>query len=492
MLGALILAVLLAALDTSIVVTALPTIAGEFGQFERLAWITTAYIVTATMGIPVLGKLSDLYGRRRVFQTAMAVFAVSSLLCGLAQSMVQLIAARALQGLGGGAIQALAFAILGDIISARDRGRYIGYFTVAFAGAAFLGPLLGGLIIDNWSWPWIFYINVPLCLITMAITHRALKLPFSKRGSPIDWTGAALLVAGIGALMIGLEQGRSGIFNVRTGVLVAIAAAIGVMFVRVERRAADPILPPRMFTNRVLLSSAMLGFCAGGVSFGAVAFMSVYFQDALFVSPTSAGFRTLPMMITITISSTVAGRLIAKTGRYRMFPIVGAALAALGSLGLSRITGATPYVLLIAPLACLGLGSGMVFTTTSIATQNACDLRDMGVATATLMFFRNLGGSIVAALSGTILNSTIRTDVPKRVDITASAAVDLVRKPSEIQALPAGTRSAVIDAVATGVGRVFLLGAVLYAIGVYWAWTTPELPLRRVASVSQTMAAEAG
>ena len=447
--------------------------------------VSTSYIVASTIAIPLLGKLSDLYGRRLIFQTAMGIFAVASLLCGLSQSMGQLIAARALQGLGGGAIQALAFAILGDVISARERGRYIGYFTMAFASSAFLGPLLGGVIIQRWSWPWIFYINVPLCLVAMVVTHRALRLPFPKRRSTIDWAGAGLLVAMLGALMLGLEQGRAGILNPRTAALVGVAAALALVFVAIERRAVDPILPPRMFSNRVVLSCALMGFCAGGVAFGAAQFLSVYFQDALFISPTQAGFRSLPIMLTVVVSSTMAGRLIAKTGRYRLFPIVGSFLAAVGSFGISRVTAGTPYWALVLPLAALGLGSGGVFTTSSIATQNACELRDMGVATATIMFFRNLGGSVVAAVSGTILNTTIRSSVPKRVPITAEQAVKLVRKPSEIRALPAETSRAIVDAVSRGTGRIYLFAGVLYLVALFWAWFMPELPLRRVAGINE-------
>ena len=478
-------------MDTSILVTALPTIAGQFNAFEQLSWVISAYIVTSTISTPLLGKLSDLFGRRTIFLSAMGMFAIASLLCGLAQSMNQLIAARALQGVGGGAIQALSFAILGDILPPRERGRYVGYFTLAFASAALLGPLVGGLIIDHWTWPWIFFINVPLCGLLMVALARTLNLPFQRRQARLDFVGAGLLAVGLAALMVGLEDAKTTILNSRTLTLTGIAAVVLGLFIAQERRASEPMIPLRLFKNRVVLACSMLGLCAGAVSFGASNYMSVYFQDALFVSPTEAGLRSMPLMVGIVVSSTATGRLIAAKGYYKRFPLVGSVLAAV-SLGILAllVSNRSPYIQFVPWLVVMGLGFGSVYTTTSIATQNACEIRDMGVATATIMFFRSLGGSVMLAISGTILNKTIRAEVPRRVGITAEEGIALIREPKKIAGLPTDIREAVVDSISTGVGRIQLAAALAMVIAIGWAVFLPELPLRNSAGLTEVLHAE--
>ena len=317
------LAVLLASMEISIIATALPTIAGEFDAFESFAWVGTAYIAAAAIGTPLLGKLSDLYGRRRVFLTTMGLFIVGSFLCGIAQSMGQLIAARAVQGFGGGAIQALAFAILGDILPPRERGRYIGYFTLAFVGAALLGPLIGGFIIDHWTWPWIFFINIPLAGIATVVSYYALRLPFPRRKARLDVPGALLLSLMIGTLMIGLEEGGDGWTQPHVIALFAVSAVGLVVFIAVERRATEPMIPLHLFANPVVLACVVAGMCAGTIAFGAGQFLPLYFQDSLFVSPTESGLRMLPQMLGVTLGTFGIGRLILWTGRYKMFPVVG-------------------------------------------------------------------------------------------------------------------------------------------------------------------------
>ncbi|MFN6119088.1 MAG: MDR family MFS transporter [Actinomycetes bacterium] len=486
-LGALILAVFLASLDTTIISTALPTIAGEFNAFESFAWVGTSYIVTSTIATPLLGKLSDIYGRRLIFQTALGVFLVGSLLCGMAQSMGQLIGFRALQGLGGGAIQALAFSILGDILPPRERGRYIGYFTIAVAGAAVMGPLVGGFIIEYWSWPWIFYINVPACIVVAAICHRALRLPFPRRKAKLDVLGAALMSAGIGSLMIGLEVGHEGWTRGSTLAWFAVAIVSIVAFVFQERRASEPMIPLRLFANPVVRTCAFLGMCAGVVAFGAGQFLPLYFQDSLFVSPTESGLRLLPMMIGVTMTTFGVGRLIAHTGAYKRWPVIGTWLSVLGLLGVAQIDGTTPYLWLVVPMIFMGMGSGSVFTSTSIATQNAVEFRDLGVATATVMFFRSLGGSFGLAVFGTVLNSTVRSEIPARIGVEPDAAADLIRSPAEIQALPTLERQAVIDTVALGVSRIYWICAAVMVIGAILALVLPERPLRTRAGLSDAM-----
>ena len=481
------LAVLMASMEGSIISTALPTIAGQFNAFESFAWVGTAYIVTSTIATPLLGKLSDLYGRRRIFQITMGVFVVGSLLCGASQSMGQLIAARAVQGVGGGGIQALAFAILGDILPPRERGRYIGYFTLAFVGAALLGPLIGGFIIDHYTWPWIFYVNVPFCLVVAAIAHVALRLPFTRRSARLDYAGAVLLTLGIGCLMIGLEEGRKGWTDTLPLVLFALAAVLLVAFVLVERTAAEPMIPLHLFSNPVALVCILLGLFAGVVTYGAGQFLPLYFQDSLFVSPTESGLRMLPQMVGVTMATFIVGRLIAKTGRYKIFPVVGSLCAMLGLLGVAQITGDTAYLWLVLPMVLMGFGSASLFTTTSIAGQNAVAFHDLGVVTATMVFFRNLGGSFGLAAFGTILNATIRAEIPARTDVSADDAASLIRSPAEIAALPDITRQAVVDSVALGVSRIYWVCAASMAVAFLLALALPERPLRARAGLSDAM-----
>jgi len=486
-LGSLMLSVLLASMEISIISTALPTIVGEFQSFENFAWVGTAYIVTAAIGTPLLGKLSDLYGRRRIFLVTLGIFIFGSLLCGFAQSMGQLIAFRAVQGLGGGAIQALAFAILGDILPPRERGRYIGYFTLAFVGAALLGPLLGGFIIDNFSWPWIFFINVPLGFAAGAVAYVALQLPFPRRKAKLDWSGAALLTVAVGALMVALEEGQDGWTQRHVVVLFAISLLGTAGFVVAERRAIEPIIPLRLFADRAVLGATLLGVCAGTIAFGAGQFLPLYFQDSIFVSPTESGLRMMPQMIGVTLGTFGIGRLIARTGRCKPWPIMGAAVATMGLLAVSRISGDTSYATLVIPMIGMGFGMASLFTTSSIVAQNAVGFSDLGVVTSTIMFFRSLGGSIGLAVFGTVLNSTIRTEIPARLGVDPDAAGDLIRSPSEIETLPTEQRLAVIDSVAMGVGRIYLICAAVMAFGFVVALLLPERPLRTRAGISDAM-----
>lgn len=481
------MAVLLAALETSIIATALPTIAGQFNAFESFAWVGTAYIVTSTISTPLLGKLSDLYGRRFIFQTTMGIFLVGSILCGASQSMGQLIGARAVQGIGGGGIQALAFAILGDVLPPRERGRYIGFFTLAFVGAALLGPLAGGFIIDQFTWPWIFYINVPFALGVAVVCHFALRLPFTRRKAKLDYAGAALLTASIGSLMIGLEEGSEGWTQPHVLALFAVAAVTLVLFIMAERRAEEPMIPLRLFHDKVVRACVLMGLFAGMITYGAGSFLPLYFQDSLLVSPTESGLRMLPQMLGVTMATFGIGRLIARTGRYKPFPIVGSALAVVGLLAIAQITGDTSYWWLVVPMMFMGFGAASVFTTTSIASQNAVGFHDLGVATATVMFFRSLGGSFGMAMFGTILNATIRSEIPRLTGVPADEAADLIRSPAEIAALPDATRQAVVDSVALGVSRIYWICAAAMVGALICAIVLPERPLRNRAGLSDAM-----
>ncbi len=486
-LGALALAVMLANLETSIIATALPTITGQFNSFESFAWVGTAYIVTSAISTPLLGKLSDLYGRRLIFQSTMAVFLVGSILCGASQSMGQLIAARAFQGMGGGGIQALAFAILGDILPPRERGRYMGYFTLAFVGSAVLGPLIGGIIIDHASWPWIFYINIPFIIIVAGICHFALRLPFKRRTAKLDFMGAGLLSLTIASLMIGLEEGRHGWTQQHVLVLLVVAVLGLGAFIKVEQRAEEPMIPLRLFSNDIIRTCALLGMFAGVATYGAGGFLSLYFQDSLLVSPTESGLRTLPQMLGVTMATFGVGRVIAKTGKYKIFPIVGTVLSFFGLIGIAQISGSTPYLNLVIPMIFMGFGTAAIFTTTSIASQNAVDFSDLGVATATVLFFRSLGGSFGLAIFGTVLNTTIRNEIPKRITIDPDNASSIIRSPEQISALPLASKQAVIDSLALGVSRIYWICAATMVIAFLLAVILREQPLRLRAGLSDAM-----
>lgn len=486
-LSALGTATMLANLETSIIATALPQIVGEFNAFESFAWVGTAYIVTSAIATPLLGKLSDLYGRRRIFQMTMTIFLIGTFLCGAAGSMGQLIAARAFQGLGGGGIQALSFAVIGDIIPPRDRGRYIGYFTLAFVSSALLGPVVGGFIVDNYEWKWIFWVNIPFIFVVGIVTHFALRLPFQRKDAKLDYTGAALLIVTIGALMIGLEEGRGGWTDSHVLALFALSVVGLVVFVMAERRAVEPMIPLRLFSNKIVLRSALLGMCAGAVVYGSGGFLTLYFQDSQFLSPTDAGLRSVPQMIGVTAATFGVGRLISMTGRYKPFPIYGAALSSLGLVVIAQITGTTPYWILVIPMILMGFGAASIFTSTSIASQNAVEFHDLGVATATVMFFRSLGGSLGLALFGTLLNHTVRSEIPARIGVTPDEATDLIRSPKEIAALTDLPRQAVVDSVALGVGRIFWACAIIMALGFIVAVALPEIPLKMRAGLSDAL-----
>jgi len=487
-LGALALAVMLANMETSIISTALPTITGQFNAFESFAWVGTAYIVTSAISTPLLGKLSDLYGRRLIFQTTMGIFLVGSILCGASQSMGQLIAARAFQGMGGGGVQALAFAILGDVLPPRERGRYMGYFTLAFVGSAVLGPLIGGVIIDHASWPWIFYINIPFIILVAGVCHFALKLPFKRRSAKLDFMGAGLLSLTIASLMIGLEEGRHGWTQQHVLILFAIAVLGLIAFIKVEQRAEEPMIPLRLFSNDVVRTCALLGMVAGLIIYGAGGFLTLYFQDSSLVSPTESGLRTLPQMLGVTIATFGIGRIIAKTGRYKVFPIVGSFLAFIGLIGIAQVSGSTSYLFLVFPMILLGFGTAAIFTTTSIASQNAVDFSDLGVATATVMFFRMLGGSFGLAIFGTVLNTTIRSEIPKRVpSLVPDKASSIIRSPEQIKNLPFVSKQAVVDSLAMGVSRIYWICGGIMIIAFLLSLILRELPLRLRAGLSDAM-----
>ncbi len=476
--------VMLAALDQSIVGTALPRIVSELGGLDKLAWVVTAYLLTATAATPLWGKISDLYGRRPIFQAAILIFLAGSVLCGLSQNLPQLIAFRAIQGIGGGGLMAIALSIIGDIIPPRERGRYQGYFGAVFGVSSVAGPLLGGWFTDGPGWRWIFYINLPVGIAALVITSLALKLPVVRREHTIDYLGAATIVGGVSALLLYLDWAGKEFGWFAPGPLALLVAAITltIMFVIVERRAIEPIIPLRLFQNPVFAVGNIYGFLAGIAMFGAIIFLPFYLQTVMGMSPTESGLAMLPAVLGILTSSIVSGRLITRTGRYKIFPILGAAILTIALLMMSRLRVDTPYWELALYQIAFGVGLGMTMQTIVTAVQNAVDFRDLGTATSATTFFRQMGGTIGAAVFGAILSNRLAVHLTEQLGSIASAAQDggaiNTNNLQAIQALPEPVKTSVLTAFTRALDDVFLVGVPVVALALVVAFFLKELPLR--------------
>ncbi len=479
--GALMLVMLLASLDQTIVSTALPTIVGEFGGLAHLSWIVTAYLLATTIVTPLYGKLGDLFGRKIVLQAAILLFLVGSALCGLSQSMGQLIGFRALQGLGGGGLIVVTMAAIGDIFSPRERGRYQGVFGGIFGLSTVLGPLIGGFFVEHLSWRWIFYVNLPLGLVAVTIIGLAFTAPKPRRRPSIDIAGAALLAVTLTALILLTSLGGH-VFAWGSPQALGLAAATvaGLAgFIVVERRSAEPILPLHLFGNRVFVIACAVGFIVGLAMFGSVTFMPMYLQVVKAVSPTMAGLALTPMMAGVLVTSIASGQIISRIGHYRPFPIVGTAVMTVGlfllaTLGVRTITWTAGGYMLV-----LGLGLGLVMQVLVLAVQNAVDYRDLGVATSGTTLFRSIGGSIGVSLFGAIFTATLTTNLAGR--LPAGAALPAATAPEAIQALPAAVRTVYLEVFTAALHPVYLYAAAVGAVGFALTWFLKELPLRTAA-----------
>lgn len=482
--GGLMVGLFLSGLDANIVATAMPTIAGKLGGFDKLAWVSTAYILTSTLATPLLGKLSDLFGRRRLYLITISTFLAGSALCGAAGSINQLIAFRAVQGIGGGGIMALSFAIVGDLVSPRDRGKFIGLFTSSFALSSLAGPLAGGWIVDHTSWRWIFYVNIPIGIGVLFVTSTVLKLPFNKIDAKIDILGAALMSLAIVSVLMALELGTDhGWSSPEIIGLFALGAVLAGAFWLQENRAAEPIIPPRLLRNRVVVVCCALGFLVGTTMYGASLYFSVFFQDVRFISPTRSGLMSLPIMLGVLFASTYSGRRISLTGRYKRFPIIGLGVMSTGVAIVAHVIGPTTgYARIGIGMLCIGAGMGFAMPTTSIASQNAVESRDLGISTATVTFFRSLGGSVALAVYGTVFNAKLKQELAARVPESSGRKgkqlASLIRAPKEIKALESTLREAVTTSISSGVGRVFLIALPITVLAFLLSWTLRELPLR--------------
>jgi EmrB/QacA subfamily drug resistance transporter len=476
--SALLLVLLLAALDQTIVSTALPTIVGDLGGLEHLSWVVTAYLLTATVSGPLYGKLGDLYGRKLVLQAAIVIFLIGSALCGLSQNMGQLIAFRAVQGLGAGGLIVVTLAVVGDIIPPRERGRYQGYFGAVFGFATIIGPLLGGFFVDNLSWRWIFYVNLPVGVAALAVIAATFRARPEHRQHAMDYLGAALLAAALTAIVLFTSLGGTtwAWDSIQIVGLMVAAAVLLPAFAFVESRAAEPILPLSLFRNHTFAVTSAIGFIVGLALFGAVTYLPLFLQVTKGATPTESGLELTPLMAGLLITSIVSGQLITRWGRYRPFPIVGTAIMTVGLFLLSRVHADTSTVVAMLDAAVLGLGLGMVMQVLVLAVQNAVEPHNMGVATSGSTLFRQIGGSIGVSLFGTIFSNRLAVELAER--LPSGVRLPSARDPAAIHALPPQIRSAFEDAFAAALHPVFVTASAMSAIAFVLTWLLRDVPLR--------------
>jgi EmrB/QacA subfamily drug resistance transporter len=479
----LMLAIMLAMLDNLIVATAMPRIVGELGGLSHLAWVVTAYTLGTSVSTPLWGKIGDLYGRKGSFITAVVIFLVGSALSGAAPGMIELIAFRAVQGLGAGGLMVGVMAIIGDLIPPRERGRVQGWFAGMMAIAMVGGPLVGGFLTDHLSWRWAFYINLPLGAVTLLLLATRLHLPKRRSEHRIDWLGAGLLSAGITALTLITTWGghQYGWVSAPIMLLAVLAvAALGWFFV-VERRVPEPILPLSIFANRNFALVSAIGFLVGFTMYGAINYLPLFQQTVQGASATNSGLLLLPLMGGLLVTSLISGQVITRTGRYRIFPILGGFLMVAGLLLLTRLSADTTRVMSALFMLVLGAGLGFLMQNTMLISQNSVHPKDMGVASSTSTFMRSIGGSFGVALFGAIFASNLRSDVAARLGTDAAAQVDKAGgnlDPTVLSTLPAAVQDGFQHAIAFATSHMFWWAVPIAAITTLLTLFIKEHPLR--------------
>ncbi|TWP51390.1 MFS transporter [Lentzea tibetensis] len=519
-LSGLLLGMFLAALDQMIVASAMKTIADELHGQTLQAWATTAYLITATVTTPLYGKLSDIYGRKPLYLAAISLFLAGSLLSGIANSMYELAAFRAVQGLGAGGLMSLAFAIMADMISPRERSRYSAYFMAVFGTSSVLGPVIGGLFagMDSFlgvaGWRWVFLVNVPVALAALAVVAKVLNIPHNRVDHRIDYVGALTLIVGLVPLLLVAEQGREWGWASGTSIAMYVVGGLGIIaFILAERRMGDEaLLPLRLFRNHTFALGNAINFVLGIGMFGGMVSLPLYLQIVKGVSPTQSGLMLLPMMLGIMSATAISGQVTAKTGRYKIFPVIGAGMMATALLLLSRVGTDTPIWLVMIFMFIMGAGLGQCMQTILVAIQNSSEPRDMGVSTSSATFFRQIGGTVGTAVFLSILFSTVGDKIGSGLRSamqTEAFRTALAQNPQFAQSLQQGGSGVdlnnteflkgldpvlarpFLDGFSGAMDTVFLTGGLVMIVGFLLVWFIREIPLSEKSGLQRVADGEA-